>query len=51
LICWLTALCVKCSLSAAARKFCSSATARKAGKVFKGKRMVSYPGQKNVRLA
>src|SRR5438093_938928 len=46
-ICWLTALCVRCRTSAAARKFCSSATLRNAVRVLRGKRaiLVSIPDQ------
>jgi hypothetical protein len=39
-ICWLTALCVRCRSSAAARRFWSSATARKAVRVLSGRREV-----------
>ena len=37
-ICWLTALCVRFSVSAAARRFCTSATARNAVSVLSGRR-------------
>jgi len=39
-ICWLTALCVRCSACAAARRFCCCATATKVGRKLSGMRLI-----------